>query len=153
MSVADSGCLSRIQDPRSRIRIFPSRIRICIKEFKYFNPKNLYLVLKNKIREELHGSQMDPGSAFFSIPDPEVKKGPDLGSPINTCCNFLWVRICIMIYSFFSQFRADEFKNFPIKTRSPRTHNNSCLKKKRNIKTSFLFIFTLSFTSVTRLQQ
>jgi hypothetical protein len=25
----------------------------------------------------------DPGSAFFFIPDPEVKKGPDLGSLIS----------------------------------------------------------------------
>jgi hypothetical protein len=42
-SVADPGCLSRIQDPtffhpESPIRIFPSRIRY--KEFQYFNPKN-----------------------------------------------------------------------------------------------------------------
>ncbi len=40
-SVADPGCLSRIQFFPSRIRIFPSRIHI--KEFKYFNPKNFFL--------------------------------------------------------------------------------------------------------------
>ncbi len=54
--VADPGCLSRIRifsipdpdpnffHPGFRIRIFPSRIpRICIKEFKYFNPKKWFL--------------------------------------------------------------------------------------------------------------
>ncbi len=52
-----------IPDPGSRIRIFSipdpnfsipdpgltrSRIRICIKEFKYFHPKNLYLVYSSQ---------------------------------------------------------------------------------------------------------
>jgi hypothetical protein len=41
ISVADPGCLSRVRiftipDPGSK----RFRIRICIKEFKYFNPKN-----------------------------------------------------------------------------------------------------------------
>ncbi len=44
-SVADPGCLSRIPDPTFSIPapgpgLISSRLRICIKEFKYFNPKN-----------------------------------------------------------------------------------------------------------------
>jgi hypothetical protein len=48
-SVADPGCLSRILDPNfvpSQIqgqKDFGSRIRVRIKEFKYFNPKNCFL--------------------------------------------------------------------------------------------------------------
>jgi hypothetical protein len=36
-SVADQGCLSRIPDPN----FFHPGSRICIKEFKYFNPKKM----------------------------------------------------------------------------------------------------------------
>ncbi len=88
-SFADPGCLSRILDARSRIRIFSildpgswikifcildpwSRIRIFsipdpgsrmrIKEFKYFNKKNGFSALRNMIRV------CDPGSgAWISI--------------------------------------------------------------------------------------
>ncbi len=67
----------RIQDvyPGSRIQCFPSRI--CIKEFKYFNPKNGFLSSR----------KYDPGCSsririFYpsKIPDPGVKKAPDPGS-------------------------------------------------------------------------
>ncbi len=39
ISVADPGCLSWIPDPK----VFNPGSRICNKEFKYFNPKNLFL--------------------------------------------------------------------------------------------------------------
>jgi hypothetical protein len=56
-SVADPGCLSRI-------RFFPSwiqgqkdsRIRIRIKEFKYFKPKNCFYAPGNMIRDVHPGS-------------------------------------------------------------------------------------------------
>jgi hypothetical protein len=58
---------SRIPDPN----FFPSRIRI--KEFKYFNPKNLFLSSR----------KYDPGCSSrirILIPDTGVKKAPDPGS-------------------------------------------------------------------------
>jgi len=68
-----------IPDPRSRIRLFPSRIlifpsQIRIKEFKYYNPKKLYLSFR----------KYDPGCSsririltFYpsGIPDPGGQKG------------------------------------------------------------------------------
>jgi hypothetical protein len=75
---------SRIPNPK-----FPSRIpglgsRIRIKEFKYFDPKNCFLALGNKILVVHPGSRIrnldfftHPGSP---IPDPGVKKALDLGS-------------------------------------------------------------------------
>jgi hypothetical protein len=51
-----------------------SRIRIRIKEFKYFYPKNCFSVF-GKIIRDVH-----PGSGVFSNPDPGVKKAPDPGS-------------------------------------------------------------------------
>jgi hypothetical protein len=70
--------------PGSRIKLIPgSRIRIRIKEFKYFNPKNCYQALGNMIQNVHRGS----GSWFFThpgsrIPDHDwrVKKAPDPGS-------------------------------------------------------------------------
>jgi hypothetical protein len=56
-SVADPGCLSRIQDPNifhpgSRMQgPKDSRIRIRLKEFKYFNPKNCFYALRKMIRD------------------------------------------------------------------------------------------------------
>ncbi len=88
------GCLSRIPDdypaseffpfgipnpnffhPRSRIRIFPSRIRIT--EFTYFNPKIVsslkhHPVCSSRIRIMIFYPSL--------IPDPGVKKAPDPGS-------------------------------------------------------------------------
>ncbi len=69
--VADPGCLSRI-------RYFPSRIRI--KEFKHFNPKNCFYALGNMIRVAHPGSgywffthpeSLIQGSKRHRIPDPE----------------------------------------------------------------------------------
>jgi hypothetical protein len=74
-SVADKGCLSRIRIFSSRIqgqKDSGSRIRILIKEFKYFNPKNFY--------GTMHSEMMfipDPDLDFLPIPDPGVKKAPD----------------------------------------------------------------------------
>ncbi len=77
-SVANPGCLSRIRlffHPGSEI--FPSRIRV--KEFKYFIPKKRFP----------SASKYDPGCSsririlvFYPsrIPDPGVKRVPDLGS-------------------------------------------------------------------------
>jgi hypothetical protein len=68
----------------SRIRFFPSRIRI--KEFKYFNPKKCFL----------SSGKYDPGCSsririliFFPsrIPDSGVKKAPDPGSGSATLLN------------------------------------------------------------------
>ncbi len=60
-----------------------------MKEFKYFNPKNCFEAL-GKIIRVVH-----PGSGFFyptRIPDPGVKKAPDLGTrirnPVLTSMNF-----------------------------------------------------------------
>ncbi len=56
-----------IPDPN----LFHSGSRIRLKEFKYFNPKKWYLSTHN----------YDPGfSSRIQIPDPGVKKAPDLGS-------------------------------------------------------------------------
>ncbi len=73
MRIRDS--LSRFPDRNlfrygSRVKKIPrSRIRICIKEFKNFNPKNVSKLLKIWFG-------IDPSR----IPDPEVKKAPDPGS-------------------------------------------------------------------------
>jgi hypothetical protein len=69
--------------PGSGIRIFPildpgsrvkedSRIRIRIKEFKYFNPKTASKLSSCRIPDPVHD--------FLPIPDPVVKKAPDPGS-------------------------------------------------------------------------
>jgi len=72
ISFADPGCLSRIPDPLSK----RFRIRIRIKEFKYFH----FLTLKtvSKLSEKLSGMFI-PDPDFFLIPDPDpgVKKAPD----------------------------------------------------------------------------
>jgi hypothetical protein len=72
----------------SRIRIFPSRIpdpgpkrsriRIRIKELKYFKTK-IRFKLWEKLSELFILGPVS-GSGFFSIPDPDVKKEPDPGS-------------------------------------------------------------------------
>jgi hypothetical protein len=70
--VADSGCLSRIPDPNFFIPDPGSkRLRIRIKEFKYFLPKNCFQAL---------GHILDPDLDFLTIPDPGVKKATDPGS-------------------------------------------------------------------------
>ncbi len=52
---------------------FPSKI----KEFKYFNPKKLFI----KLSEIWSGLFIpDPYPDFLPIPDPGVKKAPDPGS-------------------------------------------------------------------------
>jgi hypothetical protein len=53
-----------------------SRIRMCIKEFKYFYFK--------KIRSGMFIPDLD----FFSIPDPGVKKAADPGSATLTAVMF-----------------------------------------------------------------
>ncbi len=74
-SVADPGCLSQIPDPN----FFHPGSRISIKEFKYFNPKKLFL----------SSTKYDPGCTsrnriltFYPsrIPDPGFKKAPDPGT-------------------------------------------------------------------------
>ncbi len=81
-SVADPGCLSRIQ-------IFPSRIKVqnvsgsASKNISIFNPKNVSKV--SEIWSRCSSRIPDPGfgSWFFypsRTPDPEVKKAPDPGS-------------------------------------------------------------------------
>ncbi len=69
----------RIQDVYPGSECFPSRI--CIKEFKYFNPKNCFLSSR----------KYDPGCSsririFYpsKIPDPGVKKAPDPESGSTT---------------------------------------------------------------------
>ncbi len=85
-----------IPDPRSRVRLFPSRIldpnffhpgsRIHIKEFKYFNPKNYFSSSR----------KYDPGCLsrirvliFYPsrIPDPGVKKRHQIPDPDPQHCS------------------------------------------------------------------
>ncbi len=65
-----------IRDTRSRIQgQKDSRIRIRMKEFKYFNPK-----IVSKLSEIWSGMFIpDPDLDFLPIPDPGVKKAPDPG--------------------------------------------------------------------------
>jgi hypothetical protein len=107
--------------PASRIRIFPSRIRI--KEFKHFNPKKWFL---SSIKYDPGCSSRipDPDPYFYPsrIPDPGVKKAPDPGSRIgirNTGKNLL--RIFFLVEDKFKELallvhkeekeEADEEKN------------------------------------------
>ncbi len=75
--VADPGCLSRIPDPK---KFYPgSRIRIRIKEFKYFYPKKFFL----SSRKYHSGCSSRIQILIFypsRIPDPGVPKAPDPGS-------------------------------------------------------------------------
>jgi hypothetical protein len=74
--VADPGLV--FPDPGSDF--FPSRIRIRIKEFKFFNPKNGFQALGNMIRVVHFGSLIRILTFYPSrIPDPGVK-APDPGS-------------------------------------------------------------------------
>ncbi len=81
-SVADPGCLSQLRtfssaipDPGSKRSGIPdpgskrSRIRIRIKEFKYFESKTFLLKLS-----EIWSGMIIPAPDFFPIPDPGVKK-------------------------------------------------------------------------------
>jgi hypothetical protein len=67
---------------------FPSRTRIHIKEFKYFNPKKIFKV--SEIWSRLFIPDLDPGytdSDFFypsRIPDPGAKKGHRIPDPQHT---------------------------------------------------------------------
>ncbi len=73
-SVAHPGCLSRIPDPN----FFHPGSRIRIKEFKYCNPKIVFL----SSRKYDPGGFVHPGSGsrfFLPIPDPGVQKAPDPG--------------------------------------------------------------------------
>jgi hypothetical protein len=68
-----------ILDPRSEISIpdpGPKRFRIPIqiKEYKYFEPKKLFLSSRK------HDPGCDLDLDFLPIPDPGVKKAPDPGS-------------------------------------------------------------------------
>jgi hypothetical protein len=79
-SFAESGCLSRIQDPGSYYFHPGSRVDKILdpgsgSASKYFNSKNETKF--SKIRSRMFIP--DPGSGFFSIPDPGVKKAPDSG--------------------------------------------------------------------------
>jgi hypothetical protein len=67
----------RIRDVYPGSEFFPSQIPDRIKEFKYFNPKNILLSSR----------KYDPGCSSririfhpYRIPDPGVKKAPDPGS-------------------------------------------------------------------------
>jgi hypothetical protein len=85
-TVLDPGCLSRI-----RIFSIPNpetRIRICIriKEFKYFNPKNV-----SRLLEMIRDAHPRSGSGIWIllfypplIPDPGVQKALDPGSGFAT---------------------------------------------------------------------
>ncbi len=83
--VADPGCLFRIQGQKYS----GSRIRIRIREFKYF----YFLTLKtvSKLSKKLSGTFIpDPGSGFFFILDPGSRGQKDTGSRIrNTDIFFL----------------------------------------------------------------
>jgi hypothetical protein len=57
--------------PGSRVKKIPgSRIRIRIKEFKYFNPKNCFSALGNMIRD-VHPGSGSRGSKRHLIPNPQ----------------------------------------------------------------------------------
>jgi hypothetical protein len=69
-SVADPGCSYRIPDPNFSIPdpgSKRSRIRIRIKEFKYFNPEKCFQV-RGKFTRDVH-----PDPDFLPIPDPGAK--------------------------------------------------------------------------------
>jgi hypothetical protein len=70
-SVAYPECLFRIPDAGYK----RSRIRICIKEFKYFNPKNCFLSSR-KCNTGCKSRISDPDFISSRIPDPGVKKKP-----------------------------------------------------------------------------
>jgi hypothetical protein len=63
-SVADPGCLYWIPDPNFSIPVSVKkcRIRICIKEFKYFLPKKLFL--RRVISEGVPGRESKPAPAI-----------------------------------------------------------------------------------------
>jgi hypothetical protein len=77
-------CGSRmfIPDPGSELSPYGSRIRICIKEFKYFNPKKGFQALENMIRivypesrirmlTITHPGSRIQGSKWHRIQDPD----------------------------------------------------------------------------------
>jgi hypothetical protein len=73
-SVADPGCLSRSPDPN----FFHPGSRICIKEFKYFNPKKRCLSCQkydpgcsSRFRILTFYPSRIPGSKRHRIPDPD----------------------------------------------------------------------------------
>jgi hypothetical protein len=79
-SVADRGCLYRIPDPN----FSHPRSRICIKEFKYFNPKKWFLSSR---KYDLGWSSWIRILIFLPIPVLAVKKAPDPGSGSATLWN------------------------------------------------------------------
>ncbi len=106
-SVADPGCLSRIPDPRSRIRLFSIPDPTCLRSgsripdpgsasrnLSILTPKkpNKWFLSSRKYDRVVHpGSRIpDQDADFLPIPDPGVKKAPDPGSlpttphPLNT---------------------------------------------------------------------
>ncbi len=77
-SVADPECLSRIPE----LTFFHPGSRICIKEFKYFNPKKLF------ISSRKYDSVLfipDPDLDFLPISDPGSRGQKGTGSRIRIC--------------------------------------------------------------------
>jgi hypothetical protein len=84
MFIPDPTFLS-FSHPVSRVeKILDSRIRICIKEFEYFEPIKEKLISKfSKIRFGMF--ILSPGSWLWFVFHPENKKALDPGSLIGIC--------------------------------------------------------------------